>query len=204
MSEGTVAIKSRPCLLFTFTEEIMENTALKQKSAILRLVYSAVFLALAIILPLLTGNIQTIGKMLCPMHIPVLLCAFVCGPYWAAAVGFIAPLLRFLLFSMPPMPNGIAMAFELLTYGLICGLMYKLLPKKFGFTYLSLIIAMIAGRLIWGASMLIISGVTSKAFTFPAFWAGAVTGSVPGIILQIVLIPPLALLLEKLNVSKKA
>lgn len=166
-----------------------------------KMIYSAVFLALALTLPFLTGQIQTIGKMLCPMHIPVLLCAFLCGPYWAAAVGFTAPILRFALFSMPPMPNGIAMALELMTYGLVCGLLYKALPKKYGFNYISLISAMIAGRLVWGLAMLVISGVTAGSFSLTAFWAGAVTSSIPGIILQIVLIPPLALLFEKLNLS---
>lgn len=178
----------------------MENKKLSVKKT----VYSGVFLALALVLPFFTGQIQTVGKMLCPMHIPVLLCAFVCGPQWAAAVGFTAPLLRFALFQMPPMPNGIAMAFELMTYGLVCGILYKMLPKKFGYTYAALISAMIAGRLIWGAAMLIIAGITAGSFPLSAFWAGAVTSAVPGIILQIIIIPPLALLLEKLNVSKKA
>lgn len=180
----------------------LEKPSLKRTS-LMKMLYSALFLALALVLPFLTGQIQTIGNMLCPMHIPVLLCAFLCGPQWAAAVGFIAPLLRFALFTMPPMPNGIAMAFELMTYGLVCGLLYKLLPKKIGFTYLSLITAMIAGRLIWGAGMLIIAGVTSKAFSLSAFWAGAVTGAVPGIILQLVLIPPIVLLSERFGMTKK-
>ena len=170
-----------------------------QRTGLMKMLYSALFLALALVLPFLTGQIQTIGNMLCPMHIPVLLCAFLCGPQWAAAVGFVAPLLRFALFTMPPMPNGIAMAFELMT----CGLLYKLLPKKIGFTYLSLITAMIAGRLIWGVGMLVIAGITSKAFSLSAFWAGAVTGAIPGIILQLVLIPPLVLLLERYNITKK-
>lgn len=181
----------------------MQTTSL-QRTGLMKMLYSALFLALALVLPFLTGQIQTVGNMLCPMHIPVLLCAFMCGPQWAAAVGFTAPLLRFALFTMPPMPNGIAMAFELMTYGLVCGLMYKLLPKKIGYTYLSLITAMIAGRLIWGAGMLAIAGITSGAFSLSAFWAGAVTGAVPGIILQIVLIPPLVLLFERFGSSKKA
>ncbi len=181
----------------------MQTTSL-QRTGLMKMLYSALFLALALVLPFLTGQIQTVGNMLCPMHIPVLLCAFMCGPQWAAAVGFTAPLLRFALFTMPPMPNGIAMAFELMTYGLVCGLMYKLLPKKIGYTYLSLITAMIAGRLIWGAGMLTIAGITSGAFSLSAFWAGAVTGAVPGIILQIVLIPPLVLLFERYASSKKA
>jgi len=69
--------------------------------------------------------------MLCPMHIPVLLCGFLCGPAWAAIVGAVAPLLRFALFGMPPIfPTGTAMAFELAAYGAVSGLMYRLLPKK--------------------------------------------------------------------------
>lgn len=180
----------------------IEKSSLK-RTGLMKMLYSALFLALALVLPFLTGQIQVIGNMLCPMHIPVLLCAFLCGAQWAAAVGFIAPLLRFALFTMPPMPNGIAMAFELMTYGLVCGLLYKLLPKKIGFTYLSLITAMIAGRLIWGAGMLIIAGVTSKAFSLSAFWAGAVTGAVPGIILQLVLIPPLVFIFERYVITKK-
>ena len=87
------------------------------KSTVTRkLVFAALLLALAMVLPFLTGQIPQIGQALCPMHIPVLLCGFVCGPIYAMAVGFIAPLLRFALFGMPPIfPTGVSMAFELLT-----------------------------------------------------------------------------------------
>ena len=96
-----------------------------------KMVLAAMFLALAMVLPFLTGQIPQIGSALCPMHIPVLLCGFFCGPWYALAVGFIAPLLRFLIFGMPPiMPTGIAMCFELATYGFMVGFLYKKLPKK--------------------------------------------------------------------------
>ena len=85
-----------------------------------KLAYAALFLALCLVLPMLTGQIPRIGSMLLPMHIPVLLCGLVCGWQYGAAVGFVAPLLRSVLFGMPPMyPVAIAMAFELLTYGLV-------------------------------------------------------------------------------------
>ena len=165
---------------------------------ILKLVLAAVCLALCMVLPFLTGQIPEIGSMLCPMHIPVLLCGFLCGPAWAAIVGAVAPLLRFVLFGMPPLfPTGTAMCFELAAYGAISGLLYHLLPRKAVNVYVSLIAAMLAGRLIWGAVMLLLSGVTGKAFTFAAFLAGAFTNAVPGMILHILLIPVIVLALEK-------
>ena len=78
-----------------------------------QIVLAAMFLALCMVLPFITGQIPAIGQALSPMHIPVLIAGFVCGPLWATVIGFIAPLLRFALFGMPPiMPTGIAMAFE--------------------------------------------------------------------------------------------
>ncbi|MBQ9926211.1 MAG: ECF transporter S component, partial [Clostridia bacterium] len=76
-----------------------------------RLTWSAIWLALALVLPFLTGQIPTVGSMLCPMHIPVLLCGFTCGWPWGVLVGFVAPPLRMVLFGMPPMMVAIPMAF---------------------------------------------------------------------------------------------
>jgi len=96
-----------------------------------KLTLSGLFLALCLVLPLLTGQIPQIGSALSPMHIPVLLCGFVCGWPYGMAIGFIAPLLRGVIFGMPPIfPVGIAMAFELAAYGALAGLFYKILPKK--------------------------------------------------------------------------
>lgn len=165
---------------------------------ILKLVLAAVCLALCMVLPFLTGQIPEIGSMLCPMHIPVLLCGFLCGPAWAAIVGAVAPFLRFALFGMPPLfPTGAAMCFELAAYGAISGWLYRLLPRRAVNVYVSLIAAMLLGRLVWGAVMLFFSGVTGEAFTFAAFLAGAFTNAVPGMILHILLIPVIVLALEK-------
>ena len=163
-----------------------------------KLLYAALCLALAIVLPFLTGQIPQIGSALCPMHIPVLLCGFICGWPWGAAIGFIAPLLRFLMFGMPPLfPTGVAMALELATYGLLCGLMYKLLPKKIPYIYVTLLTSMIGGRVVWGLVRWLIAGLTESEFPFSAFIAGAVTNAIPGIILHIVLIPILVMALRK-------
>lgn len=163
-----------------------------------KLVFAAVCLALCMVLPFLTGQIPQIGKALSPMHIPVLLCGFIAGPWYAAAVGFIAPLLRFAMFGMPPIfPTGIAMCFELAAYGAVSGFMYNLLPQKPWSVYVSLITAMLGGRIVWGAVSAVILLGTDSPFTWAAFFAGAFTNALPGIILHIVLIPIIVIALEK-------
>ena len=131
------------------------------------------------------------------MHLPVLLCGFICGWPWGLAVGFIAPLLRTLCFGMPPFPSALAMAFELAAYGALTGLFYRLLPKKTGYLYLSLVGAMIGGRLVWGVAQVVITGLSGTPFGLAAFWAGAVANAIPGIICQIVLVPLLVLAFQK-------
>lgn len=175
---------------------------MSSKKSINRMVLSAMLLALALVLPFITGQMQQTGNMLCPMHIPVLICGFFCGPWYGMAVGFIAPLLRFLLFGMPPIiPIGIAMSFELATYGFVSGFLYKLLPKKKPYVYVSLISAMLLGRIVWGVVRVILYGLGKSEFGWKAFVSGAFLNAVPGIILQIVLIPILVMALKKNNES---
>ena len=175
-----------------------------KKTNVRLLVLAALFLALAMVLPLTTGQIPEIGQALSPMHIPVLLCGFICGPLYGAAVGFVSPLLRFAIFGLPPIfPTGVAMAFELLTYGAISGVLYKKLPRRVYTVYIALIAAMLAGRVVWGAVRLIIAGLSSSAFSWSMFVAGAFTNAVPGIICHIILIPIIILALEKAGLVRK-
>lgn len=177
---------------------------MKKQTNIRKLTLSAVFLALAYVLPFLTGQIQQVGAMLAPMHIPVLLCGFVCGSPWGLVVGFVAPLLRSFTVGMPPLfPKGIAMAFELATYGFVSGLLYRILPKKRGYIYLSLLIAMVSGRIVWGTVRFLCTGLDTSAFGLAAFWSGAVTNAIPGIILQILIVPLLVALIDKSDFSKE-
>ena len=172
----------------------------KTATLLRHLVYAAVCLALCMLLPFLTGQIPQIGSALSPMHIPVLLAGFLCGPWWAMAVGFVAPMLRHVWLGMPPLITAIAMSFELAAYGLFSGLLYRLLPKKTVNISVSLIGAMILGRIVWGIAMVVISGVSGSAFTWSAFIAGALLNAVPGIILHIVLIPILVMALKRAKV----
>ncbi len=173
------------------------------KYSVKKLVYSAMCLALCLVLPFLTGQIPEVGSMLLPMHIPVLLCGFLCGGGWGAAVGFTAPLLRHLIFSMPPMPGCISMAFELAVYGLVTGLLYKWLGRGIKSIYGSLLCAMVAGRLVWGVAQMAIMGLSGGSFPLSTFVAGAVTSAIPGIVLQLVLVPLLVRALEKARVKSE-
>lgn len=169
----------------------------------LRMIISALMLALAYVFPFLTGQVPEIGAMLCPMHIPVLLCGFICGWQWGLSVGFIAPLLRGLTLGMPPIfPAAICMAFELAAYGAVSGIMHRLLPRKRGYLYLSLLISMILGRLVWGFAMFVFLGVSGETFTLSAFLAGAITNAIPGIIVQIIIVPITVMLTESKKIIK--
>lgn len=167
-------------------------------SKINRLVYASLFLALALVLPFLTGQIPQIGAMLTPMHFPVLLCGFLCGWQWGIAVGFSAPLLRSVLFGMPVMyPMAVCMALELATYAAVAGMLYRVFPQKRRFLYVSLIISMILGRLVWGLARFLCAGLDISTFGLSAFWTGAVAMSVPGILLQLLIVPALVIVSEK-------
>ncbi len=167
-----------------------------------KLTYAGLYLAIAMVLPFVTGQVPEIGAMLCPMHIPALLCGFLCGWPWGLAVGFVAPLLRSAVFGMPVLyPTAIAMAFELAVYGGMSGWLRARLPRRRGSTYAVLLVSMIAGRLVWGAARVILAGMSGSGFTWAMFLAGAVTDAVPGIILQLVLIPALVTAMERAGLS---
>ena len=171
-----------------------------KKTNVKKLILAALFLAMAMVLPFLTGQIPEVGSMLCPMHIPALLCGFFCGWPWGLMVGIVAPLLRSITFGMPPLfPVAICMAAELATYGAVSGALYQKLPKKKASIYVALLVAMVAGRLVWGVARFLCAGLDVSAFGLSAFWAGAVATAIPGIIVQIVLIPVLVMALERHN-----
>ncbi len=177
---------------------------MSKRNTTLKLILSAMFLALSFVLPFVTGQIPQVGAMLLPMHIPVILCGFICGAPWGLIVGATAPLLRSLILSMPPLfPTAISMAFELATYGFLSGLLYRVLPKKKINIYFSLIISMIAGRIVWGIVQLCLFGFDIEKFPLSAFFSGAVVNAIPGIILQILLIPVVIVILEKSKISEK-
>ena len=176
-----------------------------KNSNIKNLALAAMFMALGLVLPFFTGQIPQIGKMLLPMHIPILLCGLICGCKYGLAVGFVTPLLRSVIFGMPILyPMAIGMAFELMTYGFVIGFLYERSRWKCIFAlYRCLIIAMLSGRIVWGIAQMVLLGVGQNGFTYQAFIAGAFLNAIPGIIIQLVLIPAVMVLLNKTGQLEK-
>ena len=176
----------------------------KYQLQLVKICLAALFLALGWLMPFLTGQIPEFGNMLLPMHIPVMICGFVLGPVYGALIVFITPLTRSLIFGMPPiLPTGLAMCFELMTYGFICGAGFYLLNKyvkkipTIASIYISLVSAMIIGRLIWGFFYFLFNFAVADAapFTGIFFLTEAFANAWPGMIVQLVLIPAIVELL---------
>lgn len=174
---------------FDESDKIMAKNSTSTMLA--KLLYSSMFLALAMLLPFLTGSVSWMGSSFLPMHLPVIICGFACGQYWGLAVGAVAPLLRFALFGAPTFANAIAMAFELATYAFVSGMLYKKLDKTVFMYYVTLITSMVCGRLVWGVVMfvLIFLGIGSGSFTLGFIWSSTVVSCLPGILFQLIFVP---------------
>ena len=172
---------------------------MEKMNYIRKIVLCAMFLAAGMVLPFVTGQIPQIGSMLLPMHIPVFLCGLICGGRYGAVVGFIMPLMRSAIFTMPPMfPDAAAMAFELAAYGFIVGFMYENARWHcIKSLYRCMFTAMIGGRAVWGLAMAALIGFGDNGLTLTMFVTRAFINAIPGIVLQLVFIPSLMLALDK-------
>ena len=190
----------------------MSNPSGYRQLQVQRLVYAALFLALAMVLPFITGQIQAIGQLISPLHIPALVCGLVCCWPTGLVVGILSPLLRAFLFNMPPFPNAaLPMAFECGAYGLLTGLLYPLFLRLYRkenhlpAILTALVIAMIGGRIIGGAAKaaLLAFGIigSQSPFTFAVFFASYFTSTAPGAAIHIVLVPAVVLAMEKAKLS---
>lgn len=169
-----------------------------KKTSIYQLILASIFVAIGLLLPTIFHSFGLLGPVFLPMHIPVLLCGLLCGWKYGGAVGFIVPLLSFIFTGMPPLfPVGISMMFELATYGIVAGLLIKKTN-----VFVSLIAAMLAGRIVSALANVILLGFSQKVFT--TFLAGAFVTALPGIIVQIIIIPIIILALNKGKFLKKA
>lgn len=170
-----------------------------KKQSLKNMVLAAMFLGLGLVLPFLTGQIKWIGNMLLPMHIPVLLCGLICGWQYGLVIGFLLPVMRSMLFGMPPLyPTAVSMSFELAAYGFIIGFLYSHSRWQcVKSLYRCMIIAMLSGRIVWGIAQVLLLGLGDNGFTVHAFVSGAFLNAIPGIILQLILIPSIMVLLNR-------
>lgn len=170
-----------------------------KKSKVQSISVAGMLLALGILLPLVTAHGFCIpGVVLLPMHIPVLLCGFICGPLYGGVLGFVLPLLNSVLTGMPVMyPMAFIMMMELMTYGIVSGFLYHKIgmEKKRGGLYLSLVIAMLSGRVMYGLTFQILFAINCK-MKAATVWVAITTG-IPGILIQLILIPTMVVLLNK-------
>lgn len=158
------------------------------------LVWAALFLAIGIIIPYIFHVTSLPGQILLPMHIPVLLCGVVLGKKYGVIVGILLPFINSVLLGMPPIyPTAVAMVFELATYGLVTGLLYK--DKKYNI-FISLIVAMLVGRIVSGIVNYALLTVGGSGFVFAAFITSTFVKAVPGVIIQLILIPAILKVLE--------
>lgn len=161
----------------------------------LLMIWAAFFVAISVLVPVIFHAVGGLGKVFLPMHIPVILCGFICGPYYGLLCGVIAPILSAMCTGMPVMfPNGIIMAFELAAYGFVSGFLY--LRGRAILT--ALLIAMLTGRLISGALMACVLGFAGKSYGLSAFITASFLTGLPGIVIQLVLIPVLVKAMEEI------
>lgn len=179
---------------------------MKKKLNINKICIAGICLSIGLILPFITGQIREIGNMLCPMHIPVILCGYICGPLYGLIIGIITPIIRSLIFTAPSLyPLALSMAVELGIYGFISGLLYKLLVRKTNkqivniiYIYISLIVALILGRIGWGLARYLLTLIDNTlTFTKEMFISGALLLAWPGIIIQLIIIPIIITTLTK-------
>lgn len=181
---------------------------MERNGAVYRLMISALLLALGLVLPFLTGQMPTLGQTVCPLHIPALLAGLTCGWSYGVALGLMLPILRSLLFGVPPLVSGaIPMAAELAVYALVCGLLYPALwphMRRLPAILLAMVIAMAAGRIAGGAAKALVLGFTGGSFTFAMFISSYFVSNAIGAAIHLVVIPPVVLALEKAHLSPNA
>lgn len=164
------------------------------------LVWASLFLAISVIISYIFHVTSLPGQVFLPMHIPVLLCGAILDKKYRVIVGILVPFVNSVLLGMPPLyPTAVSMAFELATYGFIIGLLYK--DKKCNI-FVSLISAMLVGRIVSGIVNYVLLTVGGGGFIFATFMTSTFVKAVPGVIIQLMLIPAILKTLEYNNKGK--
>ena len=183
----------------------MKTKLYKNKQIIKIITLSGALIALAMVLPFLTGAIPEIGNALSPMHIPAFLAGALLGPFMGGAVAAACPILRSLIFGAPQLfPRAVSMSIELLGYAVSFGILLKIFPKRVGYTYAALVISMIVGRIFGGASKLMLIALGAMdGYSLSLFISGYFIESLPGAVLHIITVPPVLLAARRAGIYEK-
>lgn len=164
-------------------------------------VLTALFVAIGLVLPKIFHMVPNFGSIFLPMHLPVLLCGLTVGAPYGFVCGIVTVCLSMAINGMPPVfPIGVCMIAELAAYGLTSGLFYKMFKK----VYPALVLSMLAGRIVNGVAMAMAMGMAGRAYTMQAFVAGAFVTALPGIVIQLIVIPPIVVALNKAKLGLNA
>ena len=170
-----------------------------KKYQIRNMVIAAMLIALCVVLPIAFHSIPDGGSIFLPMHIPVLICGMICGWPYGLICGMMGPLLSSALTGMPPIAILPAMMLECGTYGLVSGIMLKLVHTKstYGDLYIALVVAMLAGRVLSGIAkaLIFMPGISMTAWVTASF-----VTALPGIAIQLVFLPGVVAMLMKAKV----
>lgn len=164
------------------------------------LVFAGLCVALGVVLPIALHSIPNAGQILLPMHLPVLLCGLLCGPWIGLACGVLAPLISSLATGMPPAAMLPSMLCELAVYGLVSGLLLRCIKTGHRALniYAALLCAMLAGRVVYGILNALI--FRAGAYSMQVWLTAAFVTSIPGIIVQLIVIPAILLVLGRAKI----
>ena len=162
-----------------------------------RSIVAAMLIALCVVFPLAFHAVPMAGIRLLPMHVPVLLAGLICGPVFGLIVGLTGPLLSSLITGMPPMGIVPAMMIECAVYGLVSGIMIHLIhTRRLSVDlYISLITAMIVGRIVAGITQAVYFSV--EAYSIAAWTTTYFVYALPGLVIQLLFIPSVVIALER-------
>lgn len=172
---------------------------MKIKNSIKHMTLTAVCIALCVVLPIAFHSIPNAGSVFLPMHIPVLICGMICGWPFGFLCGLAGPLLSSTLTGMPPMAMLPAMMLECGFYGLVSGLVLKLVHTKNTYRdlYIALVTAMLAGRVFSGIAKAL---VLAPGLSLSAWVTASFITALPGILIQLVFLPTVVLALMKARI----
>ena len=169
------------------------------KRSVKNMTFAAVCIALCVVLPIAFHSIPDAGSVFLPMHIPVLICGMICGWPYGFICGLMGPLLSSALTGMPPVAILPAMMVECGAYGMVSGIMLKLVHTKntYGDLYIALVVAMLAGRVLSGIAkaLIFMPGISMTAWIMASF-----VTALPGILIQLVFLPSVVQMLMKAKI----